>query len=103
MSLNLSNHDIIIRPVITEKSSSLMAYNKYTFEVHKSANKIQIRNAVEAVFQNVKVLSVHTMNVKGKLRRRGATKGYTRSWKKAIVQLSPESKIEFFEGASIGG
>ena len=102
MSLNLVEHDIIIRPVITEKSSSLMAFNKYTFEVHKSANKIQIRNAIEKVF-NVKVKSVNTMNVKGKLRRRGNTKGYTRSWKKAIVQLMPDNRIEFFEGASIGG
>ncbi len=102
MSLNLSDFDIIIRPVITEKSSSLMAFNKYTFEVHKSANKIQIRNAVEKVF-NVKVKSVNTLNVKGKLRRRGAAKGYTRSWKKAVVQLFPDQRIEFFEGASIGG
>ncbi len=102
MSLNLSNHDIIIRPVITEKSSSLMEFNKYTFEVHKSANKIQIRKAVEAVF-NVQVQSVNTLNVKGKMRRRGMAKGYTRSWKKAIVQLKPDQRIEFFEGASIGG
>ncbi len=77
-----------------------MALSKYTFEVHRDANKIQIRNAVEEVF-NVKVASVNTVNVKGKLRRRGASKGYTRSWKKAIVALKPDQHIEFFEGASI--
>ncbi len=98
--MNLTAHDIIIRPIITEKSSSLMALSKYTFEVHRDANKIQIRNAVEEVF-NVKVASVNTVNVKGKLRRRGASKGYTRSWKKAIVALKPDQHIEFFEGASI--
>ncbi|MBQ9388732.1 MAG: 50S ribosomal protein L23 [Synergistaceae bacterium] len=98
--MNLTAHDIIIRPVITEKSSSLMAMNKYTFEVHRDANKIQIRKAVEEVF-SVKVDSVNTINVKGKLRRRGASKGYTRSWKKAIVALKPDQHIEFFEGATI--
>ncbi len=98
--MNLTAHDIIIRPIITEKSSSLMALNKYTFEVHKDANKIQIRRAVEEVF-NVKVEGVNTINIKGKMRRRGMTKGYTRSWKKAIVSLKPDQHIEFFEGASI--
>ncbi|MBQ7577859.1 MAG: 50S ribosomal protein L23 [Synergistaceae bacterium] len=98
--MNLTAHDIIIRPVITEKSSSLMGYGKYTFEVHKNANKVQIRKAVEEVFK-VQVAGVNTMNVKGKLRRRGMTKGYTRSWKKAIVSLKPGQSIEFFEGASI--
>ena len=98
--MNLVVHDIIIRPVITEKSNSLMAHNKYTFEVHKSANKIQIRQAVEQVFK-VKVLSVNTMNVPGKPKRRGALVGRTRSWKKAIVALAEGQRIEFFEGASI--
>lgn len=98
--MNLGSHDIIIRPVITEKSSSLMALNKYTFEVAKSANKIQIAKAVEEAF-NVKVASVNTLNVKGKPRRRGLTRGFTRSWKKAIVALKPDQHIEFFEGASI--
>ena len=98
--MNLTAHDIIIRPIITEKSSTLMGLNKYTFEVHKSANKIQIRKAIEEVF-NVKVAGVNTINVKGKLRRRGMTKGYTRSWKKEIVALKPDQHIEFFEGASI--
>lgn len=98
--MNLVAHDIIIRPIITEKSSSLMELNKYTFEVHKSANKIQIRKAVEEVFK-VKVLSVNTMNVKGKPKRMGMNRGYTRSWKKAIVALPEGQRIEFFEGASI--
>lgn len=98
--MNLVAHDIIIRPIITEKSSSLMELNKYTFEVHRSANKIQIRKAVEEIFK-VKVLSVNTMNVKGKPKRMGAYKGYSRSWKKAIVALPEGQRIEFFEGASV--
>ncbi|MDR1470051.1 MAG: 50S ribosomal protein L23 [Spirochaetaceae bacterium] len=93
-------HDIIIRPIVTEKSSALMEQNKYTFEVHKSANKIQIRQAVEQVFK-VKVLSVNTMNVSAKPKRMGAFLGKTRSWKKAVVTLPEGQRIEFFEGASI--
>lgn len=98
--MNLVAHDIIIRPIITEKSSGLIELNKYTFEVHKSANKIQIRNAVEQIFK-VKVLSVNTMNVHPKPKRMGAFLGKTRSWKKAIVALAEGQRIEFFEGASI--
>jgi large subunit ribosomal protein L23 len=98
--MNLIAHDIIIRPIVTEKSSALMEQNKYTFEVHKSANKIQIRQAVEQVFK-VKVLSVNTMNVSAKPKRMGAFLGKTRSWKKAIVTLPAGQRIEFFEGASI--
>jgi large subunit ribosomal protein L23 len=98
--MNLIAHDIIIRPIVTEKSSALMEQNKYTFEVHKSANKIQIRQAVEQVFK-VKVLSVNTMNVSSKPKRMGAFLGKTRSWKKAIVTLPVGQRIEFFEGASI--
>ena len=98
--MNLIAHDIIIRPIITEKSSALMELNKYTFEVHKDANKIQIRKAVEEIFK-VKVLSVNTLNVKGKPKRMGAFRGKTRSWKKAVVALPEGQRIEFFEGASI--
>ena len=98
--MNLIAHDIIIRPIVTEKSSSLMEHNKYTFEVHKSANKIQIRQAVEQIFK-VKVLSVNTINIKGKPKRMGASLGKSRSWKKAIVALPEGQRIEFFEGASI--
>ena len=98
--MNLIAHDIIIKPVITEKSSTLTEYNKYTFEVHRSANKIQIRQAIEQIFK-VKVLSVNTMNVPAKPKRMGAFIGKTRSWKKAIVALAEGQRIEFFEGASI--
>lgn len=98
--MNLPAHDIIIRPVITEKSNSLMEFNKYTFEVHRSANKIQIRSAVEEIFK-VKVIGVNTLNVKSKPKRMGAFLGRTRAWKKAIVQVEAGQKIEFFEGAAI--
>ena len=98
--MKLTAHDIILRPIITEKSSTLMELNKYTFEVHKSANKIQIRQAIEQVFK-VTVLSVNTMNVPSKPKRRGALVGRTRSWKKAIVALPRGQTIEAFEGASI--
>ncbi|MDR1740909.1 MAG: 50S ribosomal protein L23 [Synergistaceae bacterium] len=97
--MNLSSHEILIRPIVTEKSSSLMPNGKYTFEVHRSANKIQIRKAVEEVFK-VKVLSVNTLNVRGKPKRMGAFKGTSRSWKKAIVSLPAGERIEFFEGVS---
>jgi large subunit ribosomal protein L23 len=98
--MNLVAHDIIIKPIMTEKSNALMEHNKYTFEVHKNANKIQIRHAVEQIFK-VKVLSVNTMNVPSKPKRMGAFIGKTRSWKKAIVALAEGQRIEFFEGASI--
>ncbi|MDR2179480.1 MAG: 50S ribosomal protein L23 [Synergistaceae bacterium] len=98
--MNLAAHDIIIKPIMTEKSNSLMAQNKYTFEVHRNANKIQIRHAVEQIFK-VKVLSVNTMNVPSKPKRMGAFLGKTRSWKKAIVALPAGQRIEFFEGASV--
>ena len=98
--MSLSAHDIIIRPVVTEKSSALMELNKYTFEVRRDVNKIQIRKAVEEAFK-VKVLSVNTINVKSKPKRMGASVGRTRAWKKAIVSLPQGQRIEFFEGASI--
>ena len=91
-------HDIIIRPVITEKSMAGAQLKKYTFEVAKDANKIQIAKAVAEVF-GVEVKKVNTMNVRGRLRRQGRSEGYTPSWKKAIVTLTESSKsIEFFEG-----
>ena len=98
--MSLSAHDIIIRPVVTEKSSALMELNKYTFEVRRDVNKIQIRKAVEEAFK-VKVLSVNTINVKSKPKRMGTSVGRTRAWKKAIVSLPQGQRIEFFEGASI--
>jgi large subunit ribosomal protein L23 len=89
--------DIVIRPIITEKTMAGTAMKKYTFKVVKNANKITIKKAVEELF-NVKVDKVNTMHVRGKLRKRGKTEGYTPSWKKAIVTLSEKSKnIEFFE------
>ena len=91
-------HDIVIRPIITEKSM-LGAVNKvYTFEVAKKANKIEIAKACEEIFK-VKVAKVNTVSVRGKFRRQGRSQGYTASWKKAYVTLTQDSKtIEFFEG-----
>ncbi len=91
-------HDIIIRPIITEKTMGGMPNKKYTFEVAKDANKIEIAKAVEEVFK-VKVDKVNTLKVRGRLRRQGRSQGYTSSWKKAVVTLKSDSKaIEFFEG-----
>lgn len=91
-------HDIIVRPIISEQSMEQMADRKYTFEVKKSANKIEIKKAVEEVF-GVKVLSVTTLNMLGKKKRMGRFEGRRNSWKKAIVKLTADSKtIEFFEG-----
>ena len=91
-------HDIIIRPIITEKSMMGIAEKKYTFEVAKTATKIDIANAVEEAFK-VKVAKVNTVSVRGRLKRQGRTQGYTKSWKKAVVTLTEDSKrIEFFEG-----
>lgn len=90
--------DIIVRPIITEKSMLGASEKKYTFEVAKKAGKIEIAKAVEELF-NVKVAKVNTVNVRGKLRRQGRSQGYTRAWKKAYVTLTADSKnIEFFEG-----
>ena len=90
--------DIIIAPVITEKSMSGIADKKYTFKVASDANKIEIANAVEQLFK-VKVAKVNTINVRGKQKRMGRYSGYTAAWKKAIVTLKADSKpIAFFEG-----
>ena len=90
--------DIIIRPIITEKTMTGNAMKMYTFEVAKNANKIEIKKAVEELF-GVKVAKVNTLNVKGHLRRQGRYQGYTSDWKKAYVTLTEDSKaIEFFEG-----
>lgn len=90
--------DIIIRPVITEKSMIGISSKRYTFRVAMDANKIEIAKAVEVLF-GVKVAKVNTLHVKGRAKRVGRNSGYTSNWKKAIVTLKPESKtIEFFEG-----
>ena len=90
--------EIIIRPIITERSMAGISLKKYTFEVAKDATKIDIARAVEELF-GVKVEKVNTMHVRGQLRRQGRSQGYTKSWKKAIVKLTDSSKtIPFFEG-----
>ena len=94
--MKLTNYDIIVRPIITEKSMSLMGERKYTFVVHKNANKVQIRNAVEKIF-DVKVEKVFTMNYLGKKKRVRFHQGKRADFKKAIVKLCVDSKsIEFF-------
>ena len=96
---DLKYYDIIRKPVITEKSMNAMAEKKYTFYVHTEANKSQIKEAVEKMFDGVKVKSVNTMNQDGKTKRCGMTYGKTAKTKKAIVALTEESKdIEIFEG-----
>ena len=90
--------DIVIKPIITEKSMDALQQNKYTFKVAKSANKIEIAKAVEELF-GVEVASVNTMNVRGRSKRVGMSVGKTPDWKKAIVTLKEGSKtIEFFDG-----
>ena len=93
---------VIIRPVVSEKSYALMAEGKYTFRVHDRSNKTQVRQAVEEVF-GVRVQGVRTAWVKPKPKRRGYSSGKRRQWKKAIVTLHPEDSIELFEGQELGG
>ena len=94
----MAAQDIILRPVVTEKSMSGIGAKRYTFEVAKSATKIDIARAVEELF-GVKVNKVNTLHVRGHLRRQGKSQGYTSSWKKAVVTMTEGSKtIEFFEG-----
>ena len=96
---NIQYYDVILKPVITEKSMEMMADKKYTFQVHTDATKSQIKEAVEKMFAGTKVKSVNTMNLDGKTKRRGMTFGKTAKTKKAIVQLTEESAdIEIFEG-----
>lgn len=89
--------DILIRPIVTEKSTALMEQGKYTFRVPLAATKIQIRQAVEQIFK-VKVQAVNTMSYEGKLKRMGRTQGRRSDWKKAVVTLKPGEAIELFEG-----
>ena len=93
---------IIIRPVVSEKTYVLATAGKYTFRVHPGAHKTQIKQAVEELFDGVKVLDVRTASMPSKPKRRGYTSGRTREWKKAIVQLHPDDHIELFEGQEIG-
>jgi large subunit ribosomal protein L23 len=89
--------EIVRRPVVSEKSYSMIEHNRYTFEVEKTARKPEIARAVEEIFK-VTVVKVNTMNVPGKSRRVRFAKGMTPAWKKAVVTLKEGDKIEFFEG-----
>lgn len=94
----MAAQDIIIRPVVTEKTMNGLPLKKYTFEVAKTAGKIEIKRAVEELF-GVKVSKVNTLHVRGHYRRQGRTGGYTPAWKKAVITLTEDSKgIEFFDG-----
>ena len=96
---NVQYYDVILKPVVTEKTMELMADKKYTFLVHTEANKTMIKEAVEKMFAGAKVKSVNTMNLDGKTKRRGMVYGKTAKTKKAIVQLTADSAdIEIFEG-----
>ncbi|MDD3240706.1 MAG: 50S ribosomal protein L23 [Lachnospira sp.] len=96
---NVQYYDVILKPVVTEKSMADMALKKYTFLVNPEANKSMIKEAVEKMFEGTKVAQVNTMNNNGKKKRRGRAEGYTAKTKKAIVQLTEDSKdIEIFEG-----
>ena len=90
-------HDIIIKPIISEQSMDQLADKKYTFCVKKSANKIEIKKAVEEIFK-VKVVGVNTVRINGKMKRMGRYEGKTSDYKKAIVQLAEGDSIEIFEG-----
>ena len=96
---NVQYYDVILKPVITEKSMNIMADKKYTFLVHPEANKTMIKEAVEKMFPGTKVASVNTQNLDGKNKRRGMIVGKTAKTKKAIVKLTADSKeIEIFQG-----
>lgn len=90
--------DIVIKPIVTEKSTAMSEESKYVFEVKKDANKVEIARAVEALFK-VTVVSVNTITVPGKLKRQGRSQGMTPEWKKAIVTLKSGDRIPLFEGA----
>ena len=93
----MDHSQVIIRPVVSEKSYVLASAGKYTFRVHDDAHKTQIRQAIEALF-DVKVVDVRTSSVKSKPKRRGLIHGRTRSWKKAVVQVRPGDTIPIFQG-----
>ena len=94
----MDHSQVIIRPVVSEKSYVLATADKYTFRVHPDAHKTQIKQAVEALFEGVKVLEVRTSKVPSKPKRRGYTAGRTRGWKKAVVQVRPGDNIPIFQG-----
>lgn len=95
----LNIYDVILKPVLTEKSMAMMENREYTFLVHPQANKTMIKEAVEKAFDGVRVERVNTMNILGKKKRRGASVGFTKKTKKAIVKLTADSKeIEIYQG-----
>jgi large subunit ribosomal protein L23 len=98
----MDSRQVIIRPVVSEKSYALMSEGKYTFRVHERAHKLQIAHAVEEIFE-VRVAEVRTARVRSKPKRRGVSSGRSRSWKKAVVKLAPGERIELFEGAAVEG
>lgn len=98
--MSLHPNEVLIAPVVSEKSYSLITDRKYTFRVHEDAHKTQIRQAVEQLFE-VKVQSVNIIKVQSKPKRRGMIRGRRPGWKKAIVQLREGHEIEIFEGASV--
>ncbi len=93
----MRGHQVLVRPIITEKNTMLAEQGKYTFEVASTVNKIEIKQAVEEVFK-VRVAAVNVMRVPGKQRRTGRNYGMTRSWKKAVVTLEAGERIELFQG-----
>ena len=98
--MSLHPNEVLLAPVVSEKSYSLIGDRKYTFKVHKNAHKTQIRQAVEQLF-DVKVEGVNIVKVQAKPKRRGFHRGQKPGWKKAIVQLRPGDSIEIFEGAAV--
>ena len=98
--MSLHPGEVLIAPVVSEKSYGQIAQNRYTFKVHKDAHKTQIRQAVEQLF-DVSVVNVNIVTVQPKPKRRGLIKGTRPGWKKAVVQLKPGDSIEIFEGAQL--
>ena len=98
--MSLHPNEVLLAPVVSEKSYSLITDRKYTFKVHKDAHKTQVRQAVEELF-DVKVAKVNIVKVQAKPKRRGMSKGIRPGWKKAIVQLREGQSIEIFEGAQV--
>ena len=98
--MSLHPNEVLLAPVVSEKSYSLISDRKYTFKVHKDAHKTQVRQAVEELF-GVHVVNVNILKVQAKPKRRGLTKGMRPGWKKAVVQVREGEQIEIFEGAQV--
>ena len=98
--MSLDPREVLIAPVVSEKSYSLINENKYSFRVHDKAHKTQIRQAVEELFE-VRVVAVNVSKVQSKPKRRGAFKGVKQGWKKAIVQVHKDDEIQIFQGAQV--